>query len=93
MSGRFLGVHPVVWALIAFAIGAVWVFLWPADKAAGLTGVAYLVLRWGHALVWLLLGLAALAASSPATLRLSQPLALAALGVYAGFVFVFVTAE
>lgn len=93
MSGKTMGVHPILWALLAFAICAIWVFVWPADKAAGVHGVAYLLLRWGHALVWLLLGLAALAASSPLTVRFSQPLALGALGVYAAFVYTFVTAR
>lgn len=93
MSGKIVGVHPVLWALIAFAVCAVWVFVWPSDKAVGVGGIAYLLLRWGHALVWLLLGFAALAASSALTVRFSQPLALGALGVYAAFVYVFVTAR
>lgn len=93
MPDRVLGANPMVWALVAFAICAVWIFVWPSDRAVGLHGIAYLLLRWGHALVWLLLGLAALAASSPPTSQFSQPLALGALGVYMAFVFVFVNAR
>lgn len=87
-----MGVPVALWGLAAIAFSIVWVFVWPSDKVDGLGGSQYLVLRWGHALVWLLLALSAFAASTPATARLSQPLAFMALGVYGAFLFAVVRA-
>ncbi|MEV4835461.1 hypothetical protein AB0K05_13120 [Nonomuraea sp. NPDC049486] len=53
---RIIGVPVQVWGAIALILAVVWVFVWPQREV---DGVAYLILRWGHALVWLLLGIAA----------------------------------
>jgi len=92
LSAKFLGVPVVVWGVAALVLAVVWVIVWPADKAVTLTGFRFMVLRWGHALVWLLLGLAAFAAASASTARFTQPLALVALGVYAAFMYFVVSA-
>ncbi|MFD3166849.1 hypothetical protein [Herpetosiphon sp. NSE202] len=56
MSTRFLGIPAVVWSLLALVIAAIFVYVWPSDKVPGdTTSIRYLILRWGHTLVWLLI--------------------------------------
>lgn len=46
------------WAVLAFMVAGLFALIVPgADEASG---IAYVVLRWFHALVWVLLGLSAL---------------------------------
>ena len=60
MEERFLGIPFVIWGAICLALAAVFVVIWPSAKASGqITTLRYLLLRWGHAAVWGLLGLAA----------------------------------
>jgi len=70
----------------------VWTVVWPSDKAAGLDGVRFMVLRWGHAVVWLLLAIAVFMAANPATQRFAQYAGWLALASYAAFLFVVVQA-
>lgn len=82
-----------VWAAACLALAVVWIFVWPSDRAgANRSGLHFLVLRWGHALCWLLLAVSCfvrgMRGEGPANL-----LALAALGVYALFVANLVTAR
>jgi hypothetical protein len=66
-------------------------FVWPQKKAEGLAfGLRYVVLRWFHALVWLLLGaslaLHALPGGAGSTARgVAKLLAVLALPAYAAF--------
>lgn len=46
-----------VWAAAAFIIALLYSFVWPKDRIADLTGFRFLVLRWGHALTWLLISI------------------------------------
>ncbi|MBM7843464.1 hypothetical protein [Herpetosiphon giganteus] len=56
MSTRFLGIPAVVWSMLALIIAAIFVYVWPSDKVPGdTTSIRYLILRWGHTLVWLLI--------------------------------------
>ncbi len=56
MSTRFLGIPAVVWSLLALVIAAIFVYVWPSDKVPGdTTSIRYLILRWGHTLVWVLI--------------------------------------
>lgn len=51
---RFLGVPLYLWGLLCLAIAMIFVFV--APRPLGDDAVArFLLLRWGHALVWLLL--------------------------------------
>jgi hypothetical protein len=50
-------VSPWAWAGLCLAVAAVWVFVVPRPQLAGATGWRRFLLRWGHALVWLLLAL------------------------------------
>ena len=62
VEARLLGVPWVVWACVCLALAVLFAFLWPAEQGRAVGGAAYFVLRWGHALVWLLLSAAAFSA-------------------------------
>lgn len=77
----WLHVPLLAWAAAALVLAVVWGFVWPADQAA--SGIAWVILRWFHALTWLLLALAALiAALAPAGWSSAKPVAFAALITY-----------
>jgi hypothetical protein len=83
----FLGLPPWLWGLLCLGLTAVWVVVYPRPLAARLSGWRFIVIRWFHALTWLLLAVAAfLAAFNPlGGAALAQPVALASLGVYVVF--------
>ncbi len=58
MDPGLLGLPWVVWAVVAFAVAAIFTFVTP--RSVGASGLGYFVLRWFHAFVWVLLGLSAL---------------------------------
>lgn len=64
LTNRMLGIPLVIWGVAALVVAVVWVFVWPADKAAEAAPWQVLVLRWGHMAVWLLLAAAAFAAAA-----------------------------
>jgi hypothetical protein len=77
---RIMGVPPRVWGVVALVLAVVWTFVWPQRDVEG---PAYLILRWGHALVWLLLAVAAFLA--PAAPTAAKRTSMAAGAVYFAF--------
>ena len=73
---RFYGIPWTLLALIALAVTIVFLVI---DLSAGASGLRWIVVRWGHALVWLLLMLGALAMSriTPLPVAWAGPLAAA----------------
>ena len=64
MDNTLLGLPVEVWAIVCFAIAGVYVVFWPRPPRTATTPRTLwqqLVLRWLHAVIWLCLGLAALA--------------------------------
>jgi hypothetical protein len=57
MSSRFLGVPWLFWGLAMLAPATVFALIWPRGLVVAASPLRYLILRWAHALVWLLLGL------------------------------------
>lgn len=57
MIKGFLNLPWFAWAVPAFVIAVIYSFVWPKDRIADLTGLRFLVLRWGHALTWLLISM------------------------------------
>jgi hypothetical protein len=45
------------WTTIAFLLAVTYYFVWPKHRAGAQGGFRFLVLRWAHALTWLLLAL------------------------------------
>lgn len=64
MQSKFLGLPFVVWGAICLVLAVVWIVFWPSDKAVATEGLRFVILRWFHALVWLLLAIAAFLAAS-----------------------------
>ena len=63
MDARLLGVPLIIWGALCLVLTAVWVVVWPHDKATAVDGLRFFILRWFHALVWLLLAIAAFIAA------------------------------
>jgi len=91
MSRGLIGIPWLVCATAAFVVAIIFTFVVP--RSAGTTGLEYLVLRWFHPLVWVLLGLAALAHQFlPTSERLPDAGAQFALVVYVVYLITFVRA-
>lgn len=59
---QLLGLPLYVWGLACLALAIVWVIFWPHDRLTTTGGVQFVILRWFHALTWLLLAIAAFVA-------------------------------
>lgn len=84
MERGFLGLPWAVWGVAALALALVWVVVWPTDRAAGASGLRLWLLRWGHALVWVLLGISFFVRGVGQE-GAANVIALAALAVYLAF--------
>lgn len=51
----FLGLPWFLWAALALIIALIYAFVWPIKTAADVTGIRFFIIRWGHALTWILL--------------------------------------
>ena len=89
MSPGFFGIPWWVYGLISLVLAAVWVVFWPADRLPPDAGaLRTFLLRWGHALTWLLLAVQFFLRAGwggAALVPLANVTALAALAVYIGF--------
>ena len=45
------------WSALALILAVVWVYVGPHTKLTPTPGFRYFVIRWGHALTWLLLAI------------------------------------
>lgn len=55
MIRGFLNLPWLFWAALALSVGVIYSFVWPHKAVTATTGFRFLVLRWGHALTWILL--------------------------------------
>jgi len=55
MIKGFLNVRSFVWKMVALIVAGLVVSFWPHKVATETAGFRYFVIRWGHALAWLLL--------------------------------------
>ena len=87
METKFLGIPLVVWGGACLVVAAIFAAVWPSNKIAPDTGaLRFFILRWFHALVWLLLALSMFVrASGIGGTLLANLIALAALPVYLVF--------
>jgi hypothetical protein len=63
METKLLGIPLVVWGGICLVLTIIWIIVWPRDKAVPSDVLRFFILRWFHALTWLLLALAAFIAA------------------------------
>ncbi len=58
MTPGFLNVPMYGWAIFALVIAGIFaVFVPSADKVAALEGMTFIIVRWFHSLVWVLLAI------------------------------------
>lgn len=88
LSNKLLGLPLIVWAVLCLAMAVVWAFVWPSGKIAAHEGARFLILRWGHALAWLLLAAAALVAALGGQAGVGPALWLARAAGLAYFIFI-----
>jgi hypothetical protein len=53
----FLNISYFVWSALALILAIVWVYVGPHTKLTPTPDFHYFVIRWGHALTWLLLAI------------------------------------
>lgn len=87
-NAKLLGLPLLIWAALCLALAVVWAIFWPGDRSALREGPRFLILRWGHALVWLLLAAAALAAALGGSAQYAPALWLARAAGLAYLVFI-----
>lgn len=63
MDAKLLGVPFVIWGILCIGLTVVWIIFWPSTKVTATDGMRYIILRWFHALTWLLLAFAAFLAA------------------------------
>jgi hypothetical protein len=56
MIKGFLNLPWFLWAAAALIIAVVFAFVWPQNEALGAAGFRFFIIRWGHTLTWILLG-------------------------------------
>ncbi len=57
MIKGFLNLPWFGWAGIALIVAIIYSFVWPHKAVTDTTGFRFLILRWGHAFVWVLLSI------------------------------------
>lgn len=88
MGATFLGIPLFGWGGLCLIVAAIYAVFWPRSKAARVhSHRRHLILRWFHALVWVLLALAFFVRGSGAagSYGLANITALIALAVYVVF--------
>lgn len=86
---RFLGLPLALWGVLCLVVALLFAFVVPHSGAMGARGAAAFLLRWGHALVWLLLALFCFARGAGAD-DAANPLAAAAGLLYLAFILALV---
>jgi hypothetical protein len=90
VTAGFLGVPWLVWGSLALVVSALFAVVNPGVKAVGVRGWRFVVLRWFHALVWLLLALSFVMRGFLPSSGASNLIALSALLVYVTFLLTLI---
>src|SRR6266487_2536539 len=95
MDTKLLGIPLPILGIGCLALTVVWMFVWPRDRATHSAVIRYFILRWFHALTWLLLALAAFIGGYDVLggINLAKPIALLSLIVYLIFMITFTTSK
>lgn len=87
MIRGFLNLPWFVWAALACVVAVIYVFIWPQRAAEAASGFRFFILRWGHALTWILIAANfVLRGISPSLEGASNLLALAGGALYCLFI-------
>jgi hypothetical protein len=94
MNKGFLNLPWHFWALLSLALAVLWVFVGPHQEMPADSSLRFLVIRWGHALTWLLLAIGFfLRGLSPGLAGPANALAVAGGLVYALFILMMFVAK
>ncbi len=86
MIPGFLNLPWFAWAGLALLVAILYSFFWPKKALTAKTGLRHFIVRWGHALAWILLTANFLLRGlSPSLNRAADALALAGGAVYLVF--------
>jgi hypothetical protein len=55
MITGFLNLPWFLWAAVALIVAVIYSFVWPHKNVTLTSGFRFFILRWGHALTWLLI--------------------------------------
>jgi hypothetical protein len=55
MIKGFLNIPYLIWTALALGIAGIFTHIWPAKAVTVTSGFRYFIIRWGHALTWILL--------------------------------------
>lgn len=76
MNSGFLNIPWAIWGIVALVIAGIFaVFVPRREKVYQLRGMTFIIARWFHSLVWLLLSLSFFIRDIPALGGLANPLA------------------
>jgi hypothetical protein len=84
---KLFGIPYTLWGIAALVITVIWVFIWPRKKSVRPKSLPYFILRWFHALTWLLLAAAAFIAGLDILGGQATALLVAFLGFFTYLVF------
>lgn len=92
MSNTFLGIPLFVWGALCLVVAVLSAIVWPSRNVSSTTGLPYLILRWSHSAVWLLLALSCFlrATGIQWITGIANLLALGALALYIIFVMTLI---
>ncbi len=90
MEANFLGFSWAVWGGLCWAIALTFTFIWPKHKIASqkTSPIQHFILRWFHALFWVLLGISCFVRMFSVPENFSNFIAISAFGVYVVFLVV-----
>ena len=57
MIKGFLNLPWFLWAALALIVAVIYSFVWPNRNVTLTSGFRFFILRWGHALTWLLIAI------------------------------------
>jgi hypothetical protein len=57
MITGFLNLPYFAWTILALIIAGIFVYIWPRKAVTVTTGFRFFIIRWGHALTWVLLAI------------------------------------
>ena len=92
MRSGFLGLPWLLWAGLAFLVAVVFTFVWPSDRVTVAGSWRFFLLRWAHALVWVLLAIS-FALRGFGIKGAADTTGLLALLTYLAFMATFVTSQ
>lgn len=87
MIKGFLNLPWFAWAALALVVAVVYSFVWPQKALTSGSDFRFFIIRWGHALTWLLLAINfVLRGISPSLNGAANLIALAGAGMYILFI-------